>query len=112
VGFGRGTYRQRSEHTSRLLRHLMERFQGEGFAMPFTMEDFERWYFKEHFAKLTREERREVLQSLPLAERREVLQSLPPEERLMGLSAEQIRQYLDQLTAERPAQPRKPRRKR
>jgi hypothetical protein len=41
----------------------------------------------------------------------EVLQSLPPEKRLAGLSPEQIRQYLDQLTAGRPAAPRKPRRK-
>ena len=91
-----------------------------------------RQYVKEHFARLTPEERREVLRSLPAEEQREVLQALPPEKqqevlqalpperrlaglppevRLAGLSAEQIRQYLDQLTAGRPAQPRKPRRK-
>ena len=34
--------------------------------------------------------------------RREVLQALPPEERLAGLSAEQIRQYLDELIARSP----------
>ena len=79
--------------------------------MSYTMEDFVRDYIKEHFPRLTPEERREVLQSLPAAERKEVLRSLPPEERLAGLSAEQIRQYLDQLTAGRPARPRKPRRK-
>jgi Mg/Co/Ni transporter MgtE len=91
--------------------------------MSFTMEDFNRQYVKEHFRKLTAEERREVLQSLPPEERgevvrslppeaqEEVLQSLPPEKRLAGLSAAQIRRYLDQLTAGRPSGPRKPRRK-
>jgi Mg/Co/Ni transporter MgtE len=88
------------------------------------MEDFKRDYIKEHFPKLTPEERREVLQSLPPQERREVLQSLPPQERrkvlqslppeelLAGLSAEQIRKYLDQRTAAQPHRPRKARRKR
>ena len=56
--------------------------------MPYTMEDFQRQYVKEHFGRLTPEERREALKSLP------------PEERLAGLSAEEIRQYLDQLTAQ------------
>ncbi len=107
--------------------------------MPYTMEDFQRQYVKEHFRRLTPkerreavellppeerrhvlewlppeerrqvvqslppEERREVVQSLPPEERREVVQSLPPEERLAGLSAEQIQQYLDQLTGRRKA---------
>jgi hypothetical protein len=136
VGFGRGAYRQRSESTSLLLGRLFARLQEEDFAMSYTMADFRRDYFKEQFPRLTPEERREVLQSLPLKERREVLQSLPlkerrevlqslppeerrevlqslpPEERLAGLSAEQIQQYLDQLTAARPTESRKPRRKR
>ena len=79
------------------------------------MEDFKRQYIKEHFPQLTPEERREILQSLPAEERREVLESLrpgerravleslPPGERLAGLSVDQIRQYLEQLTAARPA---------
>jgi hypothetical protein len=120
VAFGRGAYRQRSERTSRLLRLLLERYPGEGVVMPYTLEDFDRWYIKEHFPQLTPQERREILERLPLAERREVLQSLPPAERLAGLSPEarlaglseeQVRQLLDQLTAGRSAQPRKPRRK-
>jgi hypothetical protein len=87
--------------------------------MSFTMEDFNRQYAKEHFKNLTPEEQREALQALPPEKQQEVLQALPPESRLAGLSAEvrltglsaeQIRQYLDQLTAG-PAQPRKPRRK-
>jgi hypothetical protein len=67
--------------------------------MSFTMEDFNRQYNKEHFLRLTPEEREEVLKALP------------PGERLAGLSAERIRQYLDRLTAGRPAAPHKPRRK-
>jgi hypothetical protein len=123
VGFGGGAYRRRSAQTSRLLAYLFESLQGEGFAMSFTMEDFNRQYIMNFLARLTPEERREVLQSLspqeqcealerlPPQRRREVLQSLPLEERLAGLSAEEIRQYLDQLTAEHPPAPRKPRRK-
>jgi hypothetical protein len=99
VGFGRAAYRRRSENTSALLRQLFERFEGEGFVMTFTMEDFQRQYAKEHFPQLTPEERRDVLASLPA------------DELLSVLSAEQIRQYLDRLTAKRPTQPRKPRRK-
>jgi len=93
VGFAGGAYRRRSPQTSRLLSQLFESLQGEGFAMSFTMEDFNRQYVKEHFRKLAPEERREALRSLP------------PEEQ------EQIRRYLDQLTAGQPSGPRKPRRK-
>jgi hypothetical protein len=81
---------------------------GEGFAMPFTMEDFKRQLFKEHFAKRTPEEREEVLQSLPPEER---LAGLSPEQVLASLSPEQIQQYLDKLTRGRPSAARKPRRK-
>jgi hypothetical protein len=99
VGFAGGAYRRRSEQTSRLLGQLFERLRGEGFTMAFTMEDFNRQYIKEHFARLTPEEQEEVLKSLP------------PEQRLAGLSPEQIRAYLDRLTAGKPARSRKPRRR-
>jgi hypothetical protein len=130
IGFGQGAYRRRSERTSLLLGRLLERFQAEGFAMSFTWKDFERQYIQEHFQKLTPGEQREILERLSPERRREILQSLPPEERLAGLPAEarlaglpleerlaglseeQIRQYLGQMTARRPAEPRKPRRKR
>jgi hypothetical protein len=120
VEFGSGAYRRRSEQTSRLLGQLFERLRGEGFAVSFTMEDFNRQYIKDHFQRLTPEERREALESLPPEDRRQVLQSLPPEERLAGLpleqrlaglSAEQIQQYLHQLTPRRSPGARKPRRK-
>lgn len=63
--------------------------------MPFTMEDFQRQYVKEHFQQLTPEKREEVLQTLPLEER---LAGMPLEQRLADLSAEQleaVREYLD-----------------
>src|SRR5262249_24380488 len=124
VEFGSGAYQRRSQQTSRLLGQLFERLRGEGFAMSFTMEDFNRQYIKEHFAQLTPEEqrealgrlsperRREVLQALSPKERCEVLRSLSPEERLADLSTEQIQQYLAQRAAREPTGSPKQRRKR
>jgi len=67
--------------------------------MSYTKADFRCDFVKEHFQQLTPEEQEDMLQSLP------------PEKRPAGISAEQIRQYLEQLTAGRPAQPRKRRKK-
>ena len=61
VDFGGSAYQRRSEQTSRLLGQLFEKLRGEGFAVSFTMEDFNRQYTKEHFAQLTSEEQREAL---------------------------------------------------
>jgi hypothetical protein len=99
IDFASGAYQRRSGDTSGLLWQLAQRLRQEGFAMSYTMQDFRRDFVKEHFPELTPEEREEVLKALP------------PEERLAGLSAEQIRQYLDHLTARRPATTHKPRRK-
>jgi hypothetical protein len=121
VGFGSKAYRQRSERTSGVLRLLFQRYQREDLAVPFTWADFDVWYIKDHFPELAPEDQREVLERLSPEQRRELIQSLPAEERLAGLPAEerlaglpaeQIRQYLDRLTSRRPAEPRKPRRKR
>jgi hypothetical protein len=124
VEFGGGNYRRRSEQTSRLLGQLFDWLRGEGFDVSFTMEDFNRQYIKEHFARLTPQERREALQSLPVQEQQDVFQALPPEKqqevlqalpmerRLAGLSAAEISQYLERLAASHPSAPRKPRRKR
>jgi len=121
--FGRGVYRQRSERTSRVLRQLLEKYQGEEGVMPFTVEDFDAWYTIEHFARLTPQEqrealaklspeqRREVLKGLPAEERCEVLKALPVEERLAGLEVEEIERYLEQLDPRRATQQPKPRRK-
>jgi hypothetical protein len=95
VDFASGMYRRRSEQSSHLLGQLFERLQREGFAMSYTMEDFNRQYIKEHFLQLTPEEQEEVLKSMP------------PERRLAGMSANEIRQQLNRLTAARPDAPRK-----
>lgn len=100
--------------------------------MSYTMEDFRRDVVKKEIQKLTAEDQREVIRSLPPGRRREVLESLslekqlasltpqkrrtllaalPLEERLEGVSVEQIRQYLEQHNAGRRAAPRKSRRK-
>jgi hypothetical protein len=111
VDFAGGAYRRRSEDTSGLLGQLVQRLRREGFAVSYTMQDFRRDFVKEHFPELTPEEQREVLEALPPEKQQEVLEALPPERRLAGMSAEEIQQYLDRLTAGRPARPRKPRRK-
>jgi hypothetical protein len=111
VNFAGGAYQPRSDQTSGLLGQLFGKLQGEGFRMAYTMEDFQRDYIREHYPQLTPEEQSKLLERLSSSRRREVLQALPPEERLAGLSAEQIRQYLDRLNAGRPAERRKPRRK-
>src|SRR5262249_16288812 len=46
VGFGRSAYQRRSEQTSRLLEQLFERLRGEGIAVSYTMDDFNRQYAK------------------------------------------------------------------
>jgi hypothetical protein len=117
VGFGRMAYRRRSEKTSLVLDQLFEQMRGEGLAMAYTMEDFERDYIKKHLPKLTEREQEEVLQGLSAevrlaglpAEAR--LAGLPAEARLAGLSLEQIRRYLDQTAAGRRTRSRTPRRK-
>ena len=79
--------------------------------MSYTMEDFKRDLAKDGFKELTPREQKEVLRTLPPERQQELLESLPAEKRLAGLSAEQVRQYLDQLTSSRSSAPRKPRRK-
>ena len=73
VSFGRDAYRQHSEQANSLLGTLIEKFQREGFAM-YTMEDFQREYAKKNFSRLTPEERREAIQSLPPQEQQEILE--------------------------------------
>ncbi len=103
VGFGRGAYRRRSQETSAMLEQLLEKFREEGFTMSFTMEDFQRQYAKEHFARLTPEEQRSALERLSPERRWALLQSLPPEflrEVVKSLPAEEHRQVLESLSPE------------
>jgi hypothetical protein len=98
IDFAQSAYEQHSEKTSRILGQLFVSLKGEGLTM-YTMKDFERDLFRKYFPKLTREEQEEFLCTMS------------PEKRLAGLSEEQIRQYLEQLTAQRKTTTRKSRRK-
>ncbi len=121
--FGGTTYRPRSEVTSLLLRQLFEGLRGEDYAVAYTIADFNRDYVKKHFPLLTPEAQEELARTLPAAfylmermapqvllagvspEAR--LAGLSPEARLAGLSEEEIRQYLDKMTASHKAQSRR-----
>lgn len=95
--------RQRSEHTSRLLRQRFERLQEEGVVVSSTLADHERDYVKEHFKKRTPQERLEVLQSLSAEEQCAALERLPPERLqhvLRLLEAQERRAVLESLPAE------------
>ncbi len=135
VGFGGRSYQRHSPNTSHLLIQLFKGLHAEGFPMPYTMEDFRRQFFKDRFSELTPEEqedvikslppdvrenviksllrkaRKDVIKSLPPEELEDVIKSRPPEERLAGLTEDQIREYLNRLSPQRPATPRKSRRK-
>ena len=89
VGFGGRAYQRHSENTSGLLVQLFEGLEAEGFPMPYTMEDFQRQFVMEHFAKLSRKDREDLIKSLPPEDREDVIKSLPPQERLAGLSPEE-----------------------
>jgi hypothetical protein len=97
--YGREHYRQHSPNTSTLIQQLLNGYQQEGIAMPYTMQDFQREYAKEHFKDLTPEQQQELLQSLS------------PEVRLAGLSPEEIEQALRKLKAEGSSPTRKKRRR-
>jgi hypothetical protein len=99
VQFGQEHYRPRSQDTSSLLLRLFQGYQGEGLAMPYTMEDFRR-----DFAK-------SFLKDLPPEERREALKGLSAEERLEDLSVAEIEKLLEKRKAEGTSRPRKGRRR-
>jgi hypothetical protein len=112
VGFGGRSYQPHSPNSSGLLLELIEGLEAEGFPMAYTMGDFQCDFVKKHLPRLTPEEQEEVLQALPPEAR---LAGLPPEARLAGLpprarlagrSEAQVRQLLDELSADRASQPR------
>jgi hypothetical protein len=82
-------YQGHTSEISTILNQLSERYEVEGIAMPYTMEDFRRDYVRDHLDLLPPEER---------------LRGLSPEERLRGLSLDEIERAL-----ERRLEQRKPR---
>jgi hypothetical protein len=102
VRFGAAHFERHSPDGSSVINELFSHYKIEGIDMPYTMEDFRRYYIKERLKELTPEERleglppEERLKGLPPEERlkglppEELLKVLPPEERWKGLSAEEI----------------------
>jgi len=95
VRFGRSHYRQRAASTSTLLSQLFEKYEREGVAMPYTMEDFLEDYVVTHLEKVSPERLRNALRGLSPEKLREALQGLSPEQLEQTLSPEQI-EYLRQ----------------
>ena len=97
---------RRSDEMSTLINDLFRKYQTEGIAMPYTMEDYRRDYVREHIHRLQPEERlrglppEERLRGLPPEER---LRGLPPEERLrgLGLSEDEVRKITDIIRSRR-----------
>ncbi len=113
VTFGMAHYRPRVADMSGVINKLFKKYELEGIAMPYTMEDFRR----EYLAELSPQERLEGLspderlEGLSPDERQkglsppERLAGLSPDQRLQGLSPDEIKAYLKKL-----AQAKKPRR--
>ncbi len=116
VLYGAAHFRQRSPDTSTLLLQLLSSYRGEGFPMPYTMEDF-RKDFRKNFVKemtpeerkevirelLTPEERKEVVRELTAQERKEVVRELTPQERkevVKELTPEERKEVVRELTPE------------
>jgi hypothetical protein len=105
VRFGAGHYRRHMADMSGIVNKLFKRYELEGIAMPYTIEDFRR----EYLAELPPEERLkglspdERLEGLSPDERLEGLSpderlvGLSLEERLRGLSPDEIKAYLKKL---------------
>jgi hypothetical protein len=101
VGYGARHYQRRSPNTSSVLEQLFRGYDREGAIMPYTMQDFQKDYAKQHFKDLTRAEQRECIAGLPAAVRRELLAGLSAAERrefLTGLSAAEGRELLAGLS--------------
>jgi hypothetical protein len=88
--------RERSGDTNLLLCAILDQYQREGVAVPYTMDDFKRDFLKEHLKDLTPQER---------------IAGLSPEELLQAVPTEVIERILHKRKAERPSRSRKPRRK-
>ena len=123
VHYGAFHYHWRQTDLSTVVNQLFESYRVEGFAMPYTVEDYKKELReelkKELLAELTIEQlleefsSEELLKKLPLGEwlkelppeerlkglsPEELLKGLPPEERLKGLTKEEIEAYIEKLS--------------
>jgi hypothetical protein len=110
VRFGQKNYRRRSADLSTLLLELFRKYQGEGVAMTYTMEQFRRDFAREHLKDLTPEER---LKDLTPEERlkdlsvEEIIKGLPVEEVLRSLPPEKIAEFMRQHQSDPQSTPKK-----
>lgn len=106
VGYGVSRYQWRTD-ISTVINDLFKKYQKEGIAMPYTVEDYRRQRKEEFLRSLTPDDLSELLENLPAEERlrgvpvEERLRGLPAEERLRGLSKEEIDVCLKILMRER-----------
>ena len=96
----REEYHIHQPEISTLVQQLFENYRKENIAMPYTIQDYQRDYVREHLDLLPPEEvlqrytPEEVLRRYSPADR---LKNLSPEDRLKGLSPEEIQKALENL---------------
>jgi hypothetical protein len=91
--YGDQHYHWRQPSQRAVLNQLYELYQREGAIMPYTMEDFEKDFTKEHLHLLPPEERLKGLAPEEILKEfapEEILKGLAPEDRLKGLAPEEI----------------------
>jgi hypothetical protein len=92
VKFGHGHYKVHDSAISTVVYDLMEKYEQEGIAMAYTLQQFTRDFVRSHPDLFPPEE---VLKSYNPEER---LRGLKPEERLQGLPPSVIEGYLHKIT--------------
>lgn len=91
VAHARGQYRPHQPDMSTVVQQLFENYQLERIDMPYTMQDFQRDYVREHLDLLSSDER---LKGISLDER---LKGLSPDDLLEHLSPADRQQLLEKL---------------
>jgi hypothetical protein len=89
VEYGQEHHQVQSADMSSIVNQLFGEYWQEGLAMPYTMEDFRREYFRERLRELAPADRKLVVQ--------EIVAHLSPEQLLAGLSAKQIEDVMQRL---------------
>jgi len=89
--YGNQYYQWRRLNEKALLNQLYQLYQAQEVIMPYTIEDFNRDFTKEHLHLLAPEER---VEGLPPES---IFEQFPPEERLKGLPPEVIEEYLSKM---------------
>lgn len=88
VRYARGAFLPRNPNTGTgLLDEVLLKYKLEGFTMPYTEEDFIRDHLQSVLLRMTPEQKRNYLATLPFEER---LKGVPAEERLKGVPAEEL----------------------